>query len=253
MDNSKELIVDTCLLAGRIMMESGSEVYRVEDTMSRIAASAGEPDSISYVTVTGLFMGLRNGHHTQVENVGERTINLEKVSSVNQLSRQFAEKKIELNELYGSLEKIDRETPFFPLWMQIISAGLVSSFMMYLFVETWSDFLITFLVGIIGFSVKYNIKKQLDVKYVDVFFAAFFIGICASLTVHLGWGQNVDSIIIGAIMPHVPGVAITTSFRDILAGHLLSGIARGTEAIIIALAIGIGIVVSLSMMGGGIL
>ena len=42
---------------------------------------------------------------------------------------------------------------------------------------------------------------------------------------------NVDNLIIGAVMPLVPGVAITNSFRDILAGHLISGTARGTEAI----------------------
>lgn len=250
METSKELIVDTCLLAGRIMMESGSEVYRVEDTMSRIAASAGEPESISYVTVTGLFMGLRNGHHTQVENVGERSIDLGKVASVNQLSRQFAEKKIDLEELYRSLKTIDHQTSFFPFWIQVLSAGLISSLMMYLFVEEWSDFLITFVIGASGFLVKNSIRAHIDVKYVDLFFATFFIGICAFLSVKLNLANSVDSVIIGAIMPHVPGVAITTSFRDILAGHLLSGIARGTEAIIIALAIGIGIVASLSFMGG---
>lgn len=74
----QDLILETCLLAGRIMMENGSEVYRVEDTMNRIAANAGEPNSISYVTATGLFMGLRKSHYAQVEDVHDRTINLEK-------------------------------------------------------------------------------------------------------------------------------------------------------------------------------
>ncbi|NMN63647.1 threonine/serine exporter family protein, partial [Lacticaseibacillus paracasei] len=54
-------------------------------------------------------------------------------------------------------------------------------------------------------------------------------------------GHNLDFIIIGAIMPLVPGVAITNSIRDMLAGHLLSGMARGMEAILSACAIGVGI------------
>ena len=62
------------------MMENGSEVYRVEDTMNRIAANAGEANSISYVTATGIFMGLRSSHYAQVENVHDRVINLEKNS-----------------------------------------------------------------------------------------------------------------------------------------------------------------------------
>jgi uncharacterized membrane protein YjjP (DUF1212 family) len=71
--------------------------------------------------------------------------------------------------------------------------------------------------------------------------------------VKLHWAHNVDNIIIGAVMPLVPGVAITTSFRDILAGHLISGLARGTEAIIIAASIGVGIATAFMLFGGNIL
>ncbi|WP_250864550.1 threonine/serine exporter family protein [Enterococcus faecalis] len=69
----------------------------------------------------------------------------------------------------------------------------------------------------------------------------FVIGLLAYLAVHFHLAVNIDNIIIGAVMPLVPGVAITNSFRDILAGHLISGTARGTEAIFIAGSVGLGI------------
>ena len=50
-------------------------------------------------------------------------------------------------------------------------------------------------------------------------------------------------ITIGAVMPLVPGVPLTNAVRDVLAGHILSGISRGTEALISACAIGFGIAV----------
>ena len=53
-----DLLLDTCLLAGKIMMESNAEMYRVEDTMSRIALASGNYRLVSYVTQTGLFIGL---------------------------------------------------------------------------------------------------------------------------------------------------------------------------------------------------
>ncbi len=34
-------VLDICLTAGRLMIEGGSEMYRVEDTMMRIAKNAG--------------------------------------------------------------------------------------------------------------------------------------------------------------------------------------------------------------------
>ncbi|MGX7197626.1 threonine/serine exporter family protein [Enterococcus olivae] len=250
---SRELVLETCLLAGKIMMESGSEVYRVEDMMNRIAANANEPNSVSYVTATGIFMGLRSSHYTQVENVAERSINLEKVAAVNQLSRAFAEKKIDLLTLHNSLKQIDYDTPAFPLWLQILSAGVMSSLLMYIFGGTIQDLAATFLIGSLGFSVKYCMKILIDLRFFDILLASFIIGTCAILAVNWHLAANMDNIIIGAVMPLVPGVAITTSFRDILAGHMISGLARGTEALIIAASIGVGIATSLSFFGGTIL
>ncbi len=59
-----------------------------------------------------------------------------------------------------------------------------------------------------------------------MFCASLLIGTLSLLAVSLHVAQNVDNLIIGAVMPLVPGVAITNSFRDILAGHLISGTAR---------------------------
>ena len=56
-----------------------------------------------------------------------------------------------------------------------------------------------------------------------------------------------DRIIIGAIMSLVPGVAITNAIRDSFSGDFISGLSRGAEALIIALAIafGVGIVLKI--------
>ncbi|WP_122646686.1 threonine/serine exporter family protein [Enterococcus mediterraneensis] len=248
----QELLLDTCLLAGKIMMENGSEVYRVEDTMNRIATNAGEENSISYVTATGLFMGLRKSHYAQVEDVQDRTINLEKIVAVNQLSRRFANCEITLEELYQELLLVNKTTPAYPFPLQILSAGLVSCTLMYIFGGGWSDFFATFFVGALGFIAAHYVKKWFQLRFFDMFVAAFLIGILAILSVDLGLAKNIDNIIIGAVMPLVPGVAITNSFRDILAGDLISGTARGTEAIFTAAAIGVGIATVFSFFGGGI-
>ena len=81
--------------------------------------------------------------------------------------------------------------------------------------------------------------KVIQVPYLDSFAAAFVIGLLAYLLC-IFIAVNIDNIIIGAVMPLVPGVAITNSFRDILAGHLISGTARGTSYFI-AGSVGLGI------------
>ena len=53
-----DLVVDTCLLAGRIMIESGSEMARAEDTIMRIATNSGFPSTQVFSTVTGIIMSI---------------------------------------------------------------------------------------------------------------------------------------------------------------------------------------------------
>ncbi|HRL51599.1 MAG TPA: threonine/serine exporter family protein [Enterococcus aquimarinus] len=238
--STENRLLETCLLAGKIMMESGSEVYRVEDTMNRIALSGGRSDSVSYVTATGIFISLKDSHQTQIENVSERSINLEKIVAVNQLSRDFSAKVITLDELSHD----------FPLWLKTLSAGIVSSTLMSLFGGSWFDFIATFGIGCFGYLLKHYVRVYSKTSYLDYFIASLGIGIMAILAVHYHIAQSVDHLIIGSVMPLVPGVAITTSFRDILAGHMISGLVRGTEAIIVAIAIAVGIATALMTVGG---
>ena len=55
-------------------------------------------------------------------------------------------------------------------------------------------------------------------------------------------------------MPLLPGLAMTNAIRDSMQGDLISGLVRGTEAIIIAigLAVGAGFYLKLWLLGGGL-
>lgn len=238
-----QLVIDTCLLAGRIMIESGSEMYRVEDTITRIARNAGVDNSVVYTTPTGLFFSIKGAAVSELRQITQRTINLEKVQQVNTVSRQFAERKIDLRKLHDSLEKIDQNTPFFPLWLQLLAAMVVSSTMMILFsgVYDWADFIISGAIGGIGFLANYYINIWTRVKFLSELVSAFLVGFIAYLAVQMHLGQDMNNVLIGAIMPLVPGVPLTNALRDMFAGHLLTGTTRALEAAITACAIGTGI------------
>lgn len=72
-----------------------------------------------------------------------------------------------------------------------------------------------------------------------------FLSLCCAL---LCPSINTDAIIIGAYMALVPGVAFTTALRDIMAGDLVSGIAKCAEGIFIAVAIAVGTGLAMSLM-----
>lgn len=248
-ETPQDFLLDTCLLAGKIMMESGAEMYRVEDTMSRIAEAGSAAKGISFVTPTGIFMALQGGSAVKMEQIPTRTIDLEKVSKVNDLSREFTMKQISLGQFYTRLRSLDKEVKFFPVWLQIVAAAVVSGTLMMIFGGVWKDLLTTCIIGAIGFVIFYYGTEFFKVKFLAEFLAAFTVGLLAVLAISIGWGVSLDKMIIGGVMPLVPGVPITNAVRDLLAGHLLSGMARGTEALITAGTIGIGIAVVFRFFG----
>lgn len=246
--NEGNLTLKTALQAGRIMIENGSEVSRVEDTINRIASNAGFPNSKVYVTITGIMMSISDRGEAQIEPISSRTLDLEKIAQVNDLSRRFAAKTIDLKTFSEQLDYLEQHTAYFPVWVQALSAALVSGTLEVVFRQNPHDFWISSLIGMIGWLVYYGINRLVKVRFLSEFLGSVGIGLLAILAVKYHLGRSMDDIIIGAVMPLVPGVPLTNAVRDILAGDLVSGIARGVEALMSAIAIGSGIAMMLQIL-----
>src|SRR3954452_13463301 len=91
-------IMEVCLLAGKIMLQSGGETYRVEDTMMRIAAAFGIEKTHSYVTPTGIIFSAEGSEPTKTKliRISERSTDLKKVSMVNSVSRKITSGEVNL-------------------------------------------------------------------------------------------------------------------------------------------------------------
>ena len=245
-------LLDTCLTVGELMIEGGSEMYRVEDTMVRIAKTAGEPDPRVFIVPTGIFMSLDRGNYCQSILVHERNINLELVDRINSLSRDFAANKITLPQVKEQVYKIaNGDFPVFPLWIQVIGAAVLSATLMVMFIENydWFDFPAAAVVGAIGFVSAYYFKRFTKVKYLAELVAAMIMTTIAVGIVHLFPAMIIDNILTGALMPLVPGLALTNALRDLFKGDLLSGMVKICEALLTAFALGGGVGIILKFLG----
>ena len=92
--------------------------------------------------------------------------------------------------------------------------------------------------------------RQNKVNYTTV--ACFLSGILAQLCVAIGFGTNLDRIMIGDIMLFIPGLVIVNGVREFFYADILTGVYRLIEALLIAGAIAVGYAVSL-VIGGQIL
>lgn len=241
-DNHKhDEIIETCLLAGKVMLQSGAETYRVEDTMSRIAESHGFSHSHCYVTPTVIMFSTDGKESAKLLRINERTIDLEKVAIVNAISRDITSGRMTLQAAFKKLKKVESSKSTYPIWIQIIAAAISSACFTIMFRGGWVDFIPALICGGVGFSAFIIFLRLTRIKLFAELSASFLIGLLAFIFVYFGIGKEADKIIIGSVMPLVPGLLITNAVRDLMAGHLVSGISKGAEAFLTAFAIGTGI------------
>lgn len=244
-------IMEVCLTAGRIMLNSGAETYRVEDTMTRIAESFRVEKAHAFVTPTGIILsaeGADDLEETKFIRITERSIDLHKVSLVNDISRKVSNGSFNLEETKRELEKVEASDFTFPIWLQIVAAAFVSGCFLIMFHGTWGDFIPAFITGGLGYAIFLYFQRVVHVKFFSEVFAAFCIGFIAVFFVKIHIGSHLDKMITGSVMPLVPGVLITNAIRDLMAGDLISGLSRGAEALLTATAIGTGIAVAIILI-----
>ncbi|MFJ7831921.1 MAG: threonine/serine exporter family protein [Peribacillus sp.] len=238
-------IIDVCLLAGKIMLQNGAETSRVEDTMVRIAAAFGCDESHSFSTPTGIIFSLDGEHPaSKLIRVSQRSTDLHKVTLVNSISRSISSREMTPRQAYSRLKEIEKEGMGYSVWVQIFAAFISSGCFLIMFQGQWSDFIWSCIAGGLGFSCLLYLHWLLEVRFFAEFIASLVVGMAAMLFVQFGLGSQLDKIIIGAVMPLVPGLLITNAARDLIAGHLVSGLSKGADAGLTALAIGTGIAVA---------
>lgn len=243
-------IIEVCLLAGKIMLQSGAETYRVEDTMMRIAAAFGIENTHSYVTPTGIIFSAEGEEPTKTKliRIMTRSTDLKKVAMVNSISRKITSGEVNLQEAYSILKELEELNVTFPFMVQVAAASIASGCFMIMFMGKWNDFIPAMLTGGLGYFGFLHFHRFVPIRFFSEFLASFIIGLLSLIFVEIGFGQQLDKIIIGSVMTLVPGLLVTNAVRDLMAGHLVSGLSKGAEALLTAFAIGSGIAVVLSFL-----
>lgn len=243
--------------AGKIILENGGETYRVEETINLICQAYNIKNADSYVTPTGIMFSAEDelGNNLSIiKRIKYRTINLEKVSMVNELSRKVQNKVISTQEFEMELGKISSSKSYSNLVL-IMSSSLAAFFFTLLFNGSVYDALVSLIIGAaLRFNMNFSGRYDVNDFFVNVV-GGIITSVIALIFCSVFKVLSLDKIIIGSIMPLVPGVALINSIRDTIEGDLVSGLARALEATLIALAIavGTGIVMKLwSFIFGGI-
>jgi len=248
-------ILHFAVRAGEIMLQSGAETYRVEDTISRILKSHSFHTVETFVIPTCIITTIDHDNielTTFIKRIKNRSTRLDKIALINTLSRQYVANKISTLDALREVEKIDTKPSYRPVTI-IGATGISSGFFSLMVGGNYIDFFPALIIGFLIALIKIWLENKRVTSYLIYFITGFIIGISVVVTTWLIPSLNVDPVVIGSIMPLVPGVTFTNAIRDMIGDELISGLSKGAEALFIAVSIaaGVGIAMNIFSSIGG--
>ena len=241
MQNNNAKILDLAYEAGAILLENGAEISRVEDTIQRIATYYGVDDINVFVLSNGIMATGNN--YARSKFIPIKGSSLDKVVAVNQLSRDVTNGECDIEQLERRLHEI-RSMKAKPALEQIIASALGSGGFCIIFGGGFDDCLISTIAGLLlWIFILYVGNRHLSrimTNVVGGLLASFF----CIVMFKLGFGTHLSNMIIGAVIPLIPGVAFTNGIRDLANEDYIAGVTRLLDALLTFFCIALGVALS---------
>lgn len=250
-------VMELALQAGHLLLENGAEIFRVEETMERICRYYGVHSENEFVLSNGIFItggNAQENYFAKVQHIPVSATQLDRIAAVNQLSREIEEGKYTLTEAFDAIEQI-RRMPKKSKRAQIFASGIGSAAFCLLFGGSFSDSIAALIAGFLLYAYLLFFSGKHISKITENIGGGLLVTLVCGALHQLGLGIHMHYMIMGAIMPLVPGVAFTNAIRDMADGDYLSGAVRLLDALLVFICIAAGVgfgIAFLNHVTGGI-
>lgn len=240
----KEQAFALVVAAGEIQLQSGAEITRVEETMNHMARAL-ELDSLeTYVIANGIFATAEGTEHMQragLKHISTGDTDLRKIEEINSLSRHLEERKLTMEQAWVRIEEI-RKLGDYPAPMLIAAYAVGAGCFCYALGGTGNDAISATIVGLSLGVFFHFLKIWQNSKALRTILGSILVSFLA-LTFHeIGIDDNVNWVIIGGVIPMIPGVSFTSAIRDLVENDYVSGLIRMMDVLLTLCCIVIGVV-----------
>ncbi|MBS5150209.1 MAG: threonine/serine exporter family protein [Butyricicoccus pullicaecorum] len=242
-------LLNAALMVGTRLLACGAEIYRVEESVARICLAYGAKSADVYAVPTAIIATIQMdevGTISQVCRITQRGTNINKVDALNTLCRSVCICPISYKQMQKEIAQIDACSVYSDRVL-CLACGGGAMFFALLFGADLAGGILAFAIGfLLQIFMIFGGRLGMHPLFTNLF-GGIWISFCALLGAAVGICANYDVVIIGSIMPLVPGLLMTNSIRDMIAGDFMAGISRFSEAFLIAAGIAAGAAIPLSM------
>ena len=244
---TKEEVLKISLTCGKLLLTSGAETYRVEDTMTRICALR-DMQIAAVSTPSWIMVGDETVDGTSmVSRVTRRGTDLTLISEVNNISYHMPTWDHSFAETMAMLDEL-RARPSPTALYSMVWSGFAGGFFAGVIGGNFWDFVAAFLGSFLSMAFICLVRPFRPSSFWETTMAGVIICFVTYMCHLFIPGVTMEFAIGGGIMPYLPGMAFTNGIRDFMAGDLMSGTSRAGEAIFLVGGIAIGIAAFLGIV-----
>lgn len=252
----KHEVLQLAVEMGRILLKNGAEIFRVEETIAHVC-NHYEIDCVDcFILSNGIFVTAEDGGKqifARIRHVPLSSTHLGIVTEVNHLSREISSGHISLKSAIAQLKQIEKIPPK-RSYFRILASGLGGSSFCYLLGGNLWDSILTSLIAMLVYVIVLFAEKHKLPRMMTNISGGLFITILALVitSFHLPIQVSSDNLIIGSLMPLIPGMAFVNAIRDIANSDFLSGTVRIIDSVLVFVYIAIGVGLGLSIYSQGL-
>lgn len=244
-------IIDLALWAGQMMLQNGAESARVEETVHRLGTALGanwmdilvSPNAILVTTISG------EEFRTKIRRVVAMGVNMQIIAEIRTLVHQVERGQIDRAEAREVLVRLSHIKPQYNRWLVCLMIGLGCAAFSRLFGGDLVVFIITFIAASIAQFVRQEFQRRYFNSLIVVVVTAFVAALIGGLASYFKLSPQPQFALIASVILLVPGIHLVNSMRDLIAGHLVTGIVRGVVGGMVSLGIALGLFMAMRVLG----
>ncbi|MFC3927795.1 threonine/serine ThrE exporter family protein [Streptococcus caprae] len=246
-----EPALEAIVKAGRLLMENGAEIHRIELTVNHMAQALGIKGFEAFVMNRGIFVSGLNSQglaEAKVITTQETGMNLRILDEVNALSRRISQEPSwtpsnilqELNHIEGRSDY----SALTSLLAYFVGAGGFA----WALGSTLIDTLISASTGLFIGLLLHWMNPWLKTSFVRIILASGLATLAVHGLVLTGLGQSRSLILLGAFMVLIPGATFVNAIREFSQSNYPTGLSLALSALLTCISISVGVAASLGLI-----
>jgi len=191
-------------------------------------------------------ISVNNRHYTGTRRVRKRTINLSKIDRINSVSRDVSNNLLTTREALKRVNEIDASISGNKFNIMVFSGLAAGMFSLILGGGTF-EFIIATLCCAVVQSIALFSRKTAMFYFLISFIGGLVPALISTIASSYFQAGNAETTAIAAMLPLFPGVAMVNAIRDTMNGDLVSGVARGSEALLTAVGLAVGAMIGFAV------